>query len=81
MKRNVRLTDNLLKMLQNYADEKATNEELYKYQDKENFDIGDFEEDTMELATWVADALVLLCNVKGKVNKNITKEFEEYYGG
>ena len=80
IKRNIKLPEVVIKYLQMFADEQATISVcVEKYGEEKAFDIGELQEGQYESAMWVAEKLVELCNIQGKVDKQYLQEEHNYF--
>ena len=79
-KRNIRIPDKVMQYLQMFANETETiSAVVEKYGEEKTFDIGELQEGQYESAMWIAEKLVELCKIKGKVDKQYLQDEDEYF--
>lgn len=74
IKRNVKLSEVVIKYLQMFADEQATISACVEKYGEPALDIGELQEGQHESAMWVAEKLVELCNIQGNVDEQYLED-------
>ena len=79
IKRNIKISDRLLRYLQSYANTSATIEKILNCAELEGqVDVGEYTEDSYEFAEWIAQELIRECRITGIVDEGIIAMEREY---